>query len=193
MLEFPIMSWKRCAIVLGSVVLLCLMATGCMRTNAKPVFKTFNPPPIQPPAIESTPLLDPGSPLSDEVVQGPQEIVKLELPQLPPPQKPVVSPRPAPVKPTPAPTPPPPKITQLFDAKELREYNKTYDDSLERVRRALAILQTKNLSNAQRTTVERIRTFQMQAEQEHERDLVTAVNLARRADALAADLLRRFQ
>jgi hypothetical protein len=80
----------------------------------------------------------------------------------------------------------------LFDAKERREYDKAYDDSLDRVRKAVVILQTKNLSNDQRMTLERIRTFQMQAEQEHERDLVTAVNLVRRADALSADLLRRF-
>jgi hypothetical protein len=98
------------------------------------------------------------------------------------------------VKTTPAPpSPSPPKIIQLFSAEQQREYNKAYEDSQDRVRKALAILQTKKLTGDQRNTMERIRTFQMQAEQEHERDLVTAVNLARRADTLSADLLRRLQ
>lgn len=193
MLRFPMRSWGRCAIIFSTVVLLSLMTTGCMHTQAKPVAKVFYPPPIPEPQIESTPFLEAGPPLSEEVIQGPHEIVKLEFPQLPAPPKPVVTPRPAPVKTTPPPSPPPPKITQVFDPKERREYDKAYDYSMDRVRKALAILQTKKLSGDQHTTLERIQTFQMQAEQEHERDLVTAVSLARRADALASDLIRHFQ
>jgi hypothetical protein len=40
--------------------------------------------------------------------------------------------------------------------------------------------------------VGRIQTFQKQAEQARELDLVTAVNLARRADLLAQDLIKRL-
>jgi hypothetical protein len=100
---------------------------------------------------------------------------------------PVKSTAPAP----PAPTPP--KIVQLFTPDQTREYNKAYDDSQDRVKKALAILEKKSLTPAERRAMERIRTFQKQAEQEHERDLVTAVNLARRADTLSADLLTRLQ
>jgi hypothetical protein len=38
----------------------------------------------------------------------------------------------------------------------------------------------------------RIQTFQKQAEQARDADLVTAVNLARRADLLAQDLIKRL-
>jgi hypothetical protein len=75
---------------------------------------------------------------------------------------------------------------------QLREYNQALDQSLERVRRALAIAAGKNLNADQSEIVNRIRTFQKQAEQAREQDLVTAVNLARRADLLAKDLVERL-
>ncbi len=60
------------------------------------------------------------------------------------------------------------------------------------MRKALAIAAGKNLNANQSEIVNRIRTFQKQAEQAREQDLVTAVNLARRADLLARDLLERL-
>ena len=89
-------------------------------------------------------------------------------------------------------TPPLPKLGQIFTAVQLREYNQALDQSLERVRKALAIAAGKNLNANQSEIVNRIRTFQKQAEQAREQDLVTAVNLARRADLLARDLLERL-
>lgn len=89
-------------------------------------------------------------------------------------------------------TPPPPKLGQIFTADQLREYNRTLEESLERVRKALAMVAGKNLSAPQNEIVVRIRTFQKQAEQAREQDLVTAVNLARRADLLAQDLVGRL-
>jgi hypothetical protein len=50
----------------------------------------------------------------------------------------------------------------------------------------------KNLNPAQSEILNRIRTFQKQAEEAREQDLVTAVSLARRADLLARDLLERL-
>ena len=50
----------------------------------------------------------------------------------------------------------------------------------------------KNLNAELTQMVSRIQTFQMQAEQTREQDLVTAVNLARRADLLAQDLIKRL-
>ena len=47
--------------------------------------------------------------------------------------------------------------------------------------------------NAEMTSIlNRIQTFQKQAEQARDADLVTAVNLARRADLLAQDLIKRL-
>jgi hypothetical protein len=57
------------------------------------------------------------------------------------------------------------------------------------VRKALVIVAGKNLNAEQTENANRIRTFQKQAEQAREQDLVTAVSLARRADLLAKDLL----
>ena len=61
-----------------------------------------------------------------------------------------------------------------------------------RVKKALNNLAGKKLNPEQTEVVNRIRTFQVQAEQAREQDLVTAVSLARRADLLAKDLLGRL-
>lgn len=196
MLSVHVESRNRNAVLLAVLVLLSLAGTGCMTTNAKPAPRLFVPPPVQPqPLPTSAPVISEAAPALDlSSPAGLSASIQVGMPRLSPPPKPVVAPpRPAPVKTTPTPpAPPPPKIIQLFSAEQQREYSKAYDESQDRVRKALAILQTKNLTRDQRNTVDRIQTFQLQAEQEHERDLVTAVNLARRADALSADLLRRL-
>jgi len=112
------------------------------------------------------------------------------------PRRPVAT-APKPTSPAPpaaaeAPTPAAPKLGQIFTADELREYNRILDESLDRVRRALVVVGGKNLNPQQAEVADRIRTFQKQAEQAREQDLVTAVNLARRADLLAQDLLGRL-
>jgi hypothetical protein len=50
----------------------------------------------------------------------------------------------------------------------------------------------RNLSPELKGIAELVRTFLSQAEQTREQDLVTAVNLAKRADLLAKDLLERL-
>jgi hypothetical protein len=88
--------------------------------------------------------------------------------------------------------PAPPQLGQIFTPDQTREYNRTLNESLERVRKALAVLGGKNLNAEQSEIANRIRTFERQAEQAREQDLVTAVSLARRADLLAQDLLDRL-
>jgi hypothetical protein len=56
----------------------------------------------------------------------------------------------------------------------------------------MGLIDRKNLTPEQSKTAETIRTFQKQAEQAREQDLLTAVNIARRADLLAKDLLERL-
>jgi hypothetical protein len=123
----------------------------------------------------------------------PPEIAS-DIPVLPPPPPPRVRP---PVvatpKPLPAPVPdvdqpPPPRLGQIFTAEQLRDYNRTLDESLTRVRTVLAVAASKSLTAQQAGMVTRIRTFVTQAEQARQQDLVTAVSLARRADLLAQDL-----
>jgi len=90
------------------------------------------------------------------------------------------------------PEPVAPKLAQMFTPEERRENTRTLDESLDRVNRALLIVEGKNLTADQKEIAERIRTFRKQAEQAREQDLLTAVSLARRADLLAKDLLERL-
>ena len=89
-------------------------------------------------------------------------------------------------------TPAPPQLGQIFTPDQARDYNRTLNESLDRVRKALVVLAGKNLNAEQSEVANRIRTFSNQAEQAREQDLVTAVSLARRADLLAQDLLDRL-
>jgi hypothetical protein len=80
----------------------------------------------------------------------------------------------------------------MFTPEEFRANTRALNESLERVNRALAIVEGKTLTPDQKEIAERIRTFRKQAEQAREQDLLTAVSLARRADLLAKDLLERL-
>jgi len=83
-------------------------------------------------------------------------------------------------------------LGQIFTADQLREYNRSLDESLDRVRKVLGNVAGKSLNPELTQIVSRIQTFQKQAEQARDQDLVTAVNLARRADLLAQDLVKRL-
>ena len=80
----------------------------------------------------------------------------------------------------------------MFTPEEYRTNTRALEESLERVNRALAIVEGKALTADQREIAERIKTFRKQAEQAREEDLLTAVSLAKRADLLAKDLLERL-
>jgi hypothetical protein len=108
-------------------------------------------------------------------------------PRPPTPVRVVVAPPTPPVEPAPL-----PKLEQIFTADQLREYNRNIDDSLERVKRVVATVSGRRLNPELTSILNRIQTFQKQAEQARESDLVTAVNLARRADLLAQDLIKRL-
>jgi hypothetical protein len=87
---------------------------------------------------------------------------------------------------------PAPRLGQIFTAEQLRDYNRALDESLDHVRRILGNIAGRNLNPELTEIVSRIQTFQKQAEQAREQDLVTAVYLARRADLLAQDLVKRL-
>ena len=167
--------------------------------------RVFNPPPLPvAPKVELKPV---AIIMPDESLIAPVEVAALpETPRIPPlpapapapapPKRPAVAvaPKPPPVvvtEPTPEPTPVP-RLGQIFTAEQTREYNRVYDEALERVRKSVAAMEKKSLTPEQSQTLETIRSFQKQAEQAHEQDLLTAVNLARRADLLAKDLAGRL-
>jgi translation initiation factor IF-2 len=175
--------------------------TGCLVSSAKPAPRAFRPPPVEAKAvvvIPEVPILEEGGPSVNgpEPLPNPAELATIPIPQFPePPKPPSAKPRaPAPPKATaPVPTPAPPKITQLFTQEQSDELNRSYDEFLGQIKRDLELLGHRRLRGDQSAQVSRIRTFEDQAKQEHDRDLVTAVELAKRAASLAEDLVSRLR
>jgi hypothetical protein len=186
------------------LVVLSVATTSCWFRKTPAVFIPPAPP-SRPQTVDAKepPVLPPPPDIEGDrtatVPPSTQEIMPPPLeppPAPPPPRRPPVAttpPKPAPPPAPPPPeTPPPPKLGQIFTADQLRDYNRQIDESLDRVRKTLAAVAGKNLTAEQGEIADRIRTFQRQAEQAREQDLVTAVSLARRADLLATDLLKRL-
>ena len=177
---------------------LSLGSSSCSHRKTK-IVRVFVPPPAKPrpPIVAEIPEL-PQAPDIEAIDQPalPGDLFATMPPAGPPPPAPR---RPAPparvAAPPPAPVPdavPRPRLGQIFTAEQLREYNRNLDESLERVKRVLATVGGRSLNPDLAQIVGRIQTFQRQAEQARESDLVTAVNLARRADLLAQDLIKRL-
>jgi len=164
--------------------------------------RVFVPPPVAakpvPPAQPPPTLPPPDGPVADtsvEIPDAPVSLPQLGAPPVPPPKRPVaVTPRaPQPNQPSVVePVPAAPKLGQIYTAAQAREYNRTIDDSLERVRKALSKVSGRSLTAEQNQIAESIRTFQRQAESARKKDLVTALSLAHRADLLAQDLIQRL-
>lgn len=159
------------------------------------------PPPYAPPqaapVIIASTLPGPPDIGIDPSATEPPPISATMPPELEPPKPPPPPPRaaapPKPAAPAPAPEQPaPPALVQIFTAQEAREYTRALNQSLDIVEKDLKILASKTLNAEQSDSVNRIRTFQKQAEQARDQDLVTAVSLARRAEVLAQDLIGRL-
>jgi hypothetical protein len=139
-----------------------------------------------------------GPELDIETPQNPADLTTLRMPEFAAPPKPPAAPKPPPVKaaaPQPEPaTALPPKITQLFTQDQKNDLSRSYGEFLSVASRDLDALSKRRLSADQNSQMERIRGFKKQAEDWFERgDLVTAVELARRAFVLAEDLLSRVR
>lgn len=182
-----------------AVLALALTSASCWFRKSPVVF-TPPPPQEQPkPPTPAATLPAPPKIEGDPSNELPPRI-STSMPDVPEPPKPAPPVRRAPAPPKVVATPPQPpaeqpatpRLGQIFTASQSREYNRELNEKLERVKKNLAILAGKNLNGEQAEIVTRIRTFQIQAEQAREQDLVTAVNLARRADLLAQDLVERL-
>ena len=186
------------------VFALSLASTSCLRPTKTPP-RAFTPPPARTrPAVQDTaPELPDAPPVAvDEASVIPPQLPRLtpetmpEVPEAPKrvvrrPTTPAIAPKPPAVA-APTESPVAPRLAEMFTPEELRDKNRTLDETLERVNQQLAKIEGKNLTADQKETVLRIRTFRKQAEQAREQDLPTAVSLARRADLLAKDLLERL-
>lgn len=188
--------------LLPFILALSLGSGSCWFRKPKRIVRIYVPPPAKPKPPLPTEVPEVVAPVGIEAgidtkfeAELPREL-DTSLPVIPPPPPPVTRAKPRPTSPPPpAPVPevpPPPRLGQIFTAEQLREYRRNLDESLERVRRVLVAVVGKALNRDLTEMVGRIQTFQRQAEQARETDLVTAVNLARRADLLAQDLLKRL-
>jgi hypothetical protein len=182
-----------------------LTSSGCLFEKKPRAFVVPALKPQPPVAAKPVPMVDDPPELADtltpEVVPVPLPVAASMDPQLPPAPRPAAPARgpvpraPAPVKTVPPPEPqqpPAPKITQILSPQESNNLTRTYEESMARVDRALLDLGKKILGAPDRDTLDLIRSFQTQAKQAREQDLVAAVNLAKRADGLAKDLLARL-
>jgi hypothetical protein len=117
---------------------------------------------------------------------------RFPVPPPPRPPRPVANvPKPQPA-PNETPSTPALRLSQILTPEESKRNNQELDQYTESVKKALTKMAGRNLTPEQRDIAERVQTYLTQAEQAREKDLVTAVNLARRADLLAKDLLERL-
>lgn len=178
-----------------------LSTQGCLFGGKKSP-KVFVPPPVY--AKDPAPVKKPGEmpslPANGESVQPGVEPVVAVAPNLPPPPpKPVAPKPPAPkppvvveVTPTPTPPAPAPKPAPVFSAAERQRMNQEIDQSLGKVRAALARAEGRNLAADVTTLANQARAFMLNAEQTRVQDLVTAVSLAKRAESFATELVQRL-
>lgn len=184
------------------ILALSVATTSCLRQRTQA--RVFTPPPPRavaqvpetprplspPPPLASQastpappPLPDIAPDLAAGMPEAPKRAARRPAPKIETPRPPATA------APEPAAAP---KLAQMFTPEEFRANTRALEESLERVTRALAIVEGKNLTPEQKEIAERIRTFRKQAEQAREEDLLTAVSLAKRADLLAKDLLERL-
>ena len=186
--------------LLPVVLALSLGSTSCWFNKSTPP-RVFVPPPpvVRPPVVLAQPEMPPPPeidlPQDASIMEGiPAAMPPVAAPPPPPPRRapPPVRVNAQPPAAVPPEVQPTPRLGQIFTAEQLRDYNRAVDESLDRVRRVLGSVAGRNLNPELTEIVSRIQTFQKQAEQAREQDLVTAVNLARRADLLAQDLIKRL-
>ncbi len=184
----------------AALVLAGSLATqGCLFGGGKKPPKVFVPPPVY--AKDPAPVRKPGEmpplPASGEAVQPDVDPVVAVAPNLPPPPPKPVAPKPPAPKPPVVvevtPTPPPaPKPAPVFSAAERQRMNQEIDQSLGKVRAALARAEGRNLAADLTTLASQARAFMLNAEQTRVQDLVTAVSLAKRAESFATELVQRL-
>ena len=80
-------------------------------------------------------------------------------------------------------------ITEILTPQERQELTQEFSRSLSSAQRGLAVAATRSLTLDQFETMELARSFVAQAERARNSDLTLAVQLARRADLLAQELL----
>ncbi|MEP7365498.1 MAG: hypothetical protein ABI972_19770 [Acidobacteriota bacterium] len=194
--------------VLTGVLLVAsvLPSGGCLFRKQKPtplptqIPRAKPAPPVKQDPMPPPPKVDAQAPALSTVPASPQEI---DVPNAPP-QQPRKPRRPAPAVAQPAaqdpapsspqpPAPEPPKLVQLLTADEQRRYQGELEQYLRNAEAIVAQASARTLDAQQSDMVIRIRAFTQQARDQRDTDLMTARNLAQRADVLAKDLQRSLR
>jgi hypothetical protein len=184
-----------------AVITLWLAGAGGLSSCAHKAPRAFNPPPVAakaPTPIAPAPeIASPPEVAFEPVVYDfPRQTDSgSQFPPLPPPRpaRPPVANIPKP-QPAPDDTPSAPvlRLSQILTPEESRRNTQELDQYTESVKKALTRVAGRNLTPEQRDIAQRVQTYLTQAEQARDQDLVTAVNLAKRADLLAKDLVARL-
>jgi hypothetical protein len=122
-----------------------------------------------------------------------------ETEPVPPPKRPARPKKPSPATPeTPVPAntqpvTPPARLEEVLTEDRRRQLETDFSKSVAQARTTLNKTNGRSLTDVQRQTAERIKTFLQQADQAKKGDLATAVQLARRAELLAQDLRKSLQ
>jgi hypothetical protein len=197
---------KSAARVLLPVVL-SVGLSGCIFGGGKPA-KVVAPTQVPAPPVTASapvPVPQPPPPVAEEVPspEPPTEQIplrtetaptgpELKLPEpTPTPRRPQQT-RTEPPKPEAPPEPAPvavPQLTEILSSAQRSQMESELTDHLARARSALGKVPRVTLNASQRETYDRINTFILQAEQARANDPATALQLAKRADLLAQDLL----
>lgn len=194
--------------ILALITLVSLGSGGCFMGRRKPVVQTPAPGPglVQPPSLppveaNEEPLIQVPAPL-DTNVTPPQPPPTLVTPPETPPRRTTGRNTAAPKQPgtqatspeivAPA-APAPVQLAEILTPETRRQYELEFNRQMQTARAAIDQVEGKRLSASQRDAVNRIRTFIAQAQSAHDKDIVTALQLVRRADLLGQDLIKSVQ
>ncbi len=191
---------QRCALLLIAVGLpFFLSSCASRRADASPPTTTpATPAPIMtgPLSVPQTQVeLLPPQPVPEAAIPARHATTAIMGPQLPPasPQPPSPSSSQTPVTvETPAPTPAVPQLGRLLTADQRREYNRMISQNVLAAQASLDLLQKRPLREAQRSAIERVRSFLVQVDEARRSDLELARSLSDRARLLAEDMVRNM-
>jgi hypothetical protein len=181
-----------------------LATQGCIFGGGKKPPKPFIPPPVYakvPEPVQATVVDVPALPDDHATEPGVEPVLAGSAANLPPaPPKPLPPKAPAPkppatvveVTPTPTPVAPAPQPAAIFSNAERQRMNQEIDQSLGKVRAALARAEGKSLSADLAALVNSARAMMQSAESARLQDPVTAVSLAKRAETFATDLAQQL-
>lgn len=191
---------QRCALLLIAFGLpVFLSSCARRRADASP---PATAPAIPPPAV-SGPLsvpqtqveLLPPQPVPEAAIPARPTTTAIVGPELPPASPESPSPpstQTPPAAEPPAPAPAVPQLGRLLTAEQRREYNRVISQNVLAAQTSLDLLQKRPLREAQRSAIERVRSFLVQVDEARRSDLELARSLSDRARLLAEDMVKNL-